>query len=597
MKYLKALIFSLVFLFIFNCGGDSHPPTTCKSDADCPTGKVCYKKACVDISEADNDGDGVSAKDGDCDDSNPLMYPEAIEDCDGLDNDCNGVVDEGCECVNGETRPCSKNMGICKEGTQKCENGNWSDCIGGVEPLPIDDCGDMLDNDCDGSVDELCACSNEGEQRPCGTPIGTCTEGVQTCTNGQWTECQNAVFPQEEICDDNLDNDCDGSIDEGCTCTTGQTKDCGMDVGACSKGTQECVDGKWSLCEGGTLPEPELCDGLDNDCDGEVDEDFVILNTGCSVGVGECKRDGFYICSPDGEGVICNVEPGEPHEEICDGKDNDCDGQIDEDQDGNPMTVHCYDGPDGTEGVGPCVGGEKQCINGTWTTCDGEVLPQPELCDGLDNNCDGQVDEIFLNLGQPCSVGLGECERQGVYICEPVTQRTTICDANPGTPQNEVCDGKDNDCDGQVDEELTRSCSYGCGEGAEVCYQGQWVGCTAPQPSQEVCDGIDNDCDGQIDEDFTLGGSCSVGVGSCKSVGFIICDPNDPTRTVCNAVAGQPAAEACDDGVDNDCDGQVDEDCGGCARYSNYLPTALGGFIFMLIFRIKKNKKEEQEDA
>jgi hypothetical protein len=73
-----------------------------------------------------------------------------------------------------------------------------------------------------------------------------------------------------------------------------------------------------------------------------------------------------------------------------------------------------------------------------------------EICDGKDNNCNGQIDEGF-NVGQSCTVGVGECARTGQYVCK-ADGSGTQCNATPGTPTAEICDGKDNDCDGQIDE-------------------------------------------------------------------------------------------------------------------------------------------------
>jgi hypothetical protein len=189
----------------------------------------------------------------------------------------------------------------------------------------------------------------------------------------------------------------------------------------------------------------EICDGLDNDCDGQTDEGFNVGQS-CTVGLGECARTGQYVCKADGFGTECNAVAGAPSLEICDGKDNDCNGQIDEN-----LTRACYTGPSGTQGVGECKAGIQICTNGVWGTCQGEVLPQSEICDGKDNNCNGQIDEGF-NVGQSCTAGLGECARTGQYVCK-ADGSTTECNAVAGAPTTEICDGKDNDCDGERDED------------------------------------------------------------------------------------------------------------------------------------------------
>jgi len=74
----------------------------------------------------------------------------------------------------------------------------------------------------------------------------------------------------------------------------------------------------------------EICDGLDNDCDGKIDEDFTNLGTSCSAGVGECVNKGLFVCSKDGFDTECNAVAKDPIVEVYDGLDNDCDGEIDE---------------------------------------------------------------------------------------------------------------------------------------------------------------------------------------------------------------------------------------------------------------------------
>jgi len=81
---------------------------------------------------------------------------------------------------------------------------------------------DGLDNDCNGQTDEGCEC-RDGEQRACGLDVGACQAGTQTCAAGSWGACQGSVGPAEEVCHDGLDNDCDGTVDEGCVCDVGRT--------------------------------------------------------------------------------------------------------------------------------------------------------------------------------------------------------------------------------------------------------------------------------------------------------------------------------------------------------------------------------------
>ncbi len=198
-------------------------------------------------------------------------------------------------------------------------------------------------------------------------------------------------------------------------------------------------------------PVGESCDALDNDCDGDVDEGFVGLGTACTDGVGLCERAGVRVCAAGGGGVTCNAEAGDPLPDLCDGLDNDCDGDADEDfvSKNAPCTV----------GQGICrrVGVRECRADGLATECneapgDAEV----EVCDLLDNDCNGTVDDAWPTAGQACNAGLGICRRAGVLVCDAANRAgPVVCDAVPGDANPaETCDYQDDDCNGSIDEDF-----------------------------------------------------------------------------------------------------------------------------------------------
>jgi hypothetical protein len=192
-----------------------------------PETEACIEETgeCVPVGDPnDKDGDGYSTTE-DCDDFNREINPGATEYCDGVDNDCDSDTDENCPaCENGQTIPCGSDIGECTLGVQNCTDGRWEACSGSG---PSPERCDGRDNDCNGLTDEICPCE-EGDEFPCGTNEGICRAGFQVCQGGVWEGCQMGELPRPEVCD-GLDNDCDGLTDEGfpyvCGCVT--NSDCG----------------------------------------------------------------------------------------------------------------------------------------------------------------------------------------------------------------------------------------------------------------------------------------------------------------------------------------------------------------------------------
>ncbi|NIS31154.1 MAG: hypothetical protein GWN73_13105, partial [Actinobacteria bacterium] len=153
---------------------------------------------------------------GDASDATPPT-DAAIDECGdeelcggGFDDDCDGAVDEGCACAPGEIASCyrgprsTRGVGLCRDGRMRCEGevefGFWGPCEDDVTPA-MEICDGVADEDCDGALDDGCECVVDSGPLPCGTDVGECTAGVQSCVDGMLTACEGAVGPRGETCD------------------------------------------------------------------------------------------------------------------------------------------------------------------------------------------------------------------------------------------------------------------------------------------------------------------------------------------------------------------------------------------------------------
>ncbi|MDH5671788.1 MAG: MopE-related protein [Myxococcales bacterium] len=639
------------------------------------TGASCVAGKCLLDDTKCNDGfrnlDGLD--DNGCE-WECSVNPPADELCNAKDDDCDGKIDEGVASTDSRLgQVCGTNEGECKTGLTVCKNGDPTFCQGEIGPADHDNC-DTKDNDCDTRIDE----DDSRVGQSCGNHLGRCETGVKACEGGTIVCNGETTSLGFELCN-RIDDDCDGAVDEhvlvdgetgngldldatgGVSCSRASgslvVSPAAAALGQCVLGKLECRSGQLD-CRGEVLARPEQCDNLDWDCDGKMVPDNLAalkatddeIGPTCGNQLGICTP-GEFVCENTGSGAspawqpVCSEGGVQPEAmETCDGQDDDCDGRIDEStQAGEPIgaTGDCHLVDSNDDGVldqymgspndtGECNSGTSYCVGGS-AACIGYQGPSVEICDGLDNDCDGSVDEDGGTRyeGDPCNVlsgGPGSSDTWDLFgIC---TAGTWDCPAPSGASSNvlvcvggtrpaadEVCNGEDDDCDGSVDEQWvaqggeaepgTSCCpddpstpyvdvcgapncpagAIGCAGGSVGCVQNGWT------PSSEVCDlgtGVDNDCDGSIDEDYITGDVYDT-IEHCGACGN---DCEAPGNQVANArmgcIAGSCEIVACEadyydnattgaedcslycpafiakdfelcDGADNDCDGSIDE--------------------------------------
>ena len=622
-----------------NCDGLTDDPTSADastwytdSDADGYGEDATAEPACAPPTDAVAIG-------GDCDDHDDDVSPGAPEVCNGIDDDCDGLIDGSSDGDTWYADADGDGFGDPGLSVTQCDPpegyvadaGDCDDADATVNPDASEQC-DGVDNDCDGATDDSGATDatswfydddGDGYGDPTVTFFGCSAPAGYGADNTDCDDTDADVNPTAaEVCD-SADNNCDGTVDENASA--------------------------------------EVCDGVDNDCDGDIDEDA----DGATVWYADLDEDGYgdadatlLACGPEGyvsvagdcDDAAADVNPtaaevcdsadnncdGTVDEnasaEVCDGVDNNCDGAIDEDAEGASVWYADLDGDgygDANTTLLACGPEGYVSVAGDCDDTDADLRPDAvEQCDGVDQDCDGLVDEEATDLSSWYTDGdgdgYGDSAVDAVLACDAPPGTVSgggDCDDadpayNPGATEADCADPNDYNCDGSVGWADTDGDGYAaceeCDDGAAAVYPG----------ATEQCDGIDNDCDGTVDVGATdastwyddgdrdgwgdetavtlacdapdghvdLPGDCddtdsdfnpgaeeldcadpndyncdgSTGYADADDDGHVACEECDDS----NETIHPGAAEVCND-VDDDCDGEIDEDGEGGTFYAD----------------------------
>ena len=575
----------------------------------------------------DRDGDGLSAFDGDCDDSNANILPGAPELCgDGIDNDCDGFTEPLMATFYPDTDGDGMSEGIEAEALRDCvapegyttRLGDCDDTQATVFEGAEEVC-DTLDNDCDGETDEGVDLESWADTDGDGygdknAPLRSCDVPSDHVTNKDDCNDRNDQVNPDIVETCNLiDDNCNGNIDEGLTKTWYPDTDGdgfgapGTNLSGCSPGADwvtdrtDCDDTNDAVNTGAT----EVCNLIDDDCDGTIDNDFsnewFVDADGDGAGDDETAID---TCDPD-EGLVDvggDCDDSVARLITCDSSEDldgdgfsadegDCDEEdatvnpdaVDDSTDTFDQNCDGIDGPDVDEdGFADAATGGDDCDD-----TNPDIRPgATEACNRADDDCDGVIDNGVTTLwyadldedgfGDPATE-VDTCEPDDGLVPQPDDCDDAAADINPSA--TELCDDIDQDCDGDVANGFS---TLWYADIDEDGYGDPATEVTTCEPDDglvdvsddcddalaeinpgatELCDDIDQDCDGDVANGFSTLWYADIdedGFGD-PATEVTTCEPDDGLVDVgddCDDAVAEinpSATEICDD-IDQDCE-------------------------------------------